>query len=129
LSAGARALATGYSFGQRDRDDPPSDSGTLGQTVTPDALTVTIAFGASLFDDRFGLADKCPAGLTRMTAFAGDDLDPDRCHGDVLITLDAHQRDTVLHAVRELLRPVRGALAVRWTLDGFLSADRGPTAR
>ncbi len=129
LSAQARSLTTGYAFGQRDRDDPPPDSGTLGTTVAPDALTVTIAFGASLFDGRFGLAAKRPAGLETMPYFAGDDIDPDRTHGDVLVTLDANQRDTVLHAFRELMRPLRGSLAVRWTLDGFLSAQRGPTDR
>jgi len=129
LSAQARSLTTGYAFAVRDPNDPPPDSGTLGATVTPDALTVTIAFGASLFDDRYGLTKARPPGLTTMPRFAGDDLDDARAHGDVLITLNAHRRDTVLHALRELLRPVRGALGVRWTLDGFLSADRGPTPR
>jgi deferrochelatase/peroxidase EfeB len=129
LSAQARALTAGYAFGQRDPDDPPPDSGTLGTVVAPDALTVTISFGASLFDDRFGLHDKLPPGLEAMPHFPGDDIDPARAHGDVLVQLNANQRDTVLHAMRELLRPVRGALAVRWTLDGFLSAKRGPTAR
>jgi len=129
LSGQARALTAGYAFGQHDRDEPPPDSGMLGTRVTPDALTVTIAFGASLFDDRFGLHDKRPAGLVEMPRFPGDEIDPDRAHGDILVTLNANQRDTVLHAMRELLRPLRGALAVRWTLDGFLSADRGPSAR
>jgi deferrochelatase/peroxidase EfeB len=129
LSAQARSLTTGYAFAQRDPNDPPPDSGTLGATVTPDALTVTIAFGASLFDERYGLAASRPPGLTTMPRFPGDDIDDMRAHGDVLITLNANRRDTVLHALRELLRPVRGAFGVRWTLDGFLSADRGPTPR
>jgi deferrochelatase/peroxidase EfeB len=128
LSAQARALTAGYRFAVRDRDDPPPDSGTLGATVDPDGLTVTIAFGASLFDDRFGLTAKRPAGLTTMPRFPDDDIDPARAHGDVLLTINAARRDTVVHALRELLRPVRGALAIRWTVDGFLSADRGPTA-
>ncbi len=129
VSSRARELTAGYSFGQAERDDPPPDSGMVGTTVTPDALTVTIAFGASLFDDRFGLQAMRPAGLTAMPRFPGDDIDENRAHGDVLLTLDADQRDTVLHAMREILRPVRGALTVRWTLDGFLGAQRGPTAR
>jgi deferrochelatase/peroxidase EfeB len=127
LSAQARLLSTGYRFGIREASDPPPDSGTLGTTVTADALTVTLAFGASLFDDRYGLAARRPAGLTRMPRFADDEIDDARAHGDILITLNAHSRDTVVHALRELLRPVRGAFVIRWTLDGFLSADRGPT--
>jgi deferrochelatase/peroxidase EfeB len=129
LSAHARALTEGYRFAQRDRGTPPPDSGTLGTAVDPDGLTITIGFGASLFDTRFGLAGKRPDGLTRMRRFPNDDIDEDRAHGDVLVTLNAARRDTVVHAMRELLRPVRGALAVRWTLDGFLSSDRGPAAR
>jgi deferrochelatase/peroxidase EfeB len=128
LSSQARLLTAGFSFAVRDPSDPPPDSGTLGTTIAPDALTVTIAFGASLFDDRYGFAAKRPAGLVRMPRFSGDDIDEMRAHGDVLVSLNANRRDTVLHAMRELLRPVRGALVVRWTLDGFLSANRGPTA-
>jgi deferrochelatase/peroxidase EfeB len=127
LSAQARMLCDGYRFAVRERSEAPPDSGTLGTTITPDALTITIAFGASLFDDRYGLAARRPAGLTRMPRFADDAIDEDRAHGDVLLTIDADRRDTVVHAVRELMRPQRGALAIRWTLDGFVSADRGPT--
>jgi deferrochelatase/peroxidase EfeB len=129
LSAQARRLATGYRFGVRDPSDPPPDSGMLGPTITADALTVTLAFGASLFDDRYGLAARRPDGLTRMPRFPDDDIDDERAHGDVLLTLNAQNRDTLVHALRELLRPVRGAFVVRWTLDGFLGADRGPTPR
>jgi deferrochelatase/peroxidase EfeB len=32
-----------------------------------------------------------------------------------------------VHTVRDLLRTVAGKLVVRWTLDGFQSAQRGPT--
>ena len=127
LSAQARLLTDGYRFGVRERSDPPPDSGTLGTTISPDALTVTFAFGASLFDDRFGLAARKPEGLTRMPLFPDDAIDEDRAHGDLLLTIDANRRDTVVHALRELLRPVRGAFVIRWTLDGFLSADRGPS--
>ena len=127
LSARARDLSQGTIARIGEVDDPPGDSGTLGPVIAPDRLTVTISFGASLFDDRYGLAK--PEGLTTMPAFADDDLDPARCHGDVLLQICANRRDTVVHTLRELLRPVRDAFALRWTLDGFQSADRGGGSR
>jgi deferrochelatase/peroxidase EfeB len=127
LSARARDLAHGGAMPEQEPDEPPADSGTLGPVIAPDGLTATIAFGASLFDHRYGLGARRPRRLTAMPAFPDDDLDPARTHGDVLLALSANRRDTVVHALRELLRPVRGAFALRWSLDGFLGGDRGPT--
>jgi deferrochelatase/peroxidase EfeB len=127
LSSRARQLAAGTSMGRQEPDEPPADSGTLGTTIAPDALTVTIGFGATLFDDRYGLAGRRPARLRPMRAFPDDDLDPAQTHGDVLLQITANRRDTVVHTLRELLRPVRGAFALRWSIDGFQSADRGPS--
>ena len=129
LSARARDLAQGTrraaSARSTTRRRTPARS---APSIAPDRLTVTIAFGASLFDDRYGLR-AAPDGLTTMPAFADDDLDPARCHGDVLLQICANRRDTVVHTLRELLRPVRDAFALRWTIDGFQCADRGPTPR
>lgn len=129
LSARARELSQGTTAAPdlSEVDAPPADSGTLGAVVPPDGLTVTIAFGGSLFDGRYGLRARRPAELTAMPPFPDDDLDPAQTHGDVLVTVAANRRDTVVHAVRELLRPVRDAFALRWTIDGFQSADRGPS--
>jgi len=129
LSSEARLLTQGQSVGVTEIDDPPPDSGILGPYDSPDSLTVTIGFGASLFDHRYGLAAKRPARLTEMPAFALDELDPTRTGGDVLVQICAGQRDTVIHTVRELLRAVAGRFAVRWTIDGFQGAHRGPTAK
>ncbi len=110
-------------------DAPPADSGTLGPDNTPDALTVTISFGASLFDGRYGLASKRPSELIQMPTFPVDQLDPKISHGDVMVQICAQHRDTVVHTLRELARTVRGALEQRWTMDGFSGANRGPSAK
>jgi deferrochelatase/peroxidase EfeB len=127
LSRRARELTIGGPIPLLDSDDPPADSGILGPVNTPDALTVTIAFGASLFDGRYGLAGQRPRELIAMPTFPVDDLDPAQSHGDVLLQICAHQRDTVAHTLRELLRTTRGSLQLRWNIDGFSGAARGPT--
>ena len=129
LTAEARRLTQGDTVGVTEVDDPPPDSGTLGPIDSPDSLTITIGFGASLFDSRYGLGSRRPARLTEMPAFKSDRIDPTRAGGDVIVQVCAGQRDTVVHTSRELLRAVAGKLIVRWTIDGFQSAHRGPTAR
>jgi deferrochelatase/peroxidase EfeB len=127
LSIRARQLTIGGAVPLLDVDAPPADSGILGPVNTPDSLTVTIAFGASLFDGRYGLAARRPRELTQMPTFSIDDLDPARSHGDVLLQICANQPDTVVHTLRELLRTVRGSLQLRWVQDGFQTANRGPS--
>lgn len=127
LSTRARSLTQGDTVGAEELDDPPPDSGILGPLNAPDQLTVTIAFGASLFDARYGLQAMRPKGLERMPDFPHDNLQATRTHGDVLLSVCAGQRDTVTHTVRELMRSVAGHLTPRWRIEGFQSARRGPT--
>jgi deferrochelatase/peroxidase EfeB len=124
LSARIRQLTEGTSVGVEEIDDPPPDSGILGAYDAPDSLTVTLAFGATLFDHRYGLASKKPRHLTAMRTFALDRLDPSRTGGDVLMQICAGQRDTVVHTVRELMRVMAGTFTPRWSLDGFQAAQR-----
>jgi deferrochelatase/peroxidase EfeB len=127
LSERAQQLTLGGEIPLLEVDAPPPDSGILGPYNAPDALTVTIAFGASLFDRRYGLSSQRPRELTTMPTFPIDELDPAQSHGDVLVQICAQHRDTVVHTLRELARSVRGSLQQRWAIDGFQSAARGPT--
>ncbi|MFC1434854.1 iron uptake transporter deferrochelatase/peroxidase subunit [Streptacidiphilus sp. N1-3] len=103
---------------------PPSDSGVLGPEVPTDGLTATLAVGSSLFDGRFGLAARKPLRLKPMESFPDDDLDPAWCQGDLLLQLGAANADTVAHALRDLAQHTRGAMQVRWRIDGFQSPPR-----
>ena len=103
---------------------PPADSGVLGPQVPADGLAVTVSFGASVFDDRFGLTDLKPHRLRTMEDFPNDDLDRATCDGDVLLQLCAHNPDTVTHALRDIARATRGAMQLRWRKDGFVSPPR-----
>jgi deferrochelatase/peroxidase EfeB len=129
LSARAQQLAVGGPVPLLELDAPPADSGILGPDNAPDALTVTIGFGASLFDGRYGLGSRRPAELIQMPTFPVDQLDPKISHGDVMVQICAQHRDTVVHTVRELARAVRGTLQQRWSMDGFSGANRGPTSK
>lgn len=120
----ARFLTTGGTPPDPGLAAPPRDSGVLGPTVVPDSLTVTLSAGASLFDERFGLAARKPARLRTMDEFPDDALRREVCDGDLLLQVCAADRDAVTHAVREIARATRGAMQVRWRQDGFVSPPR-----
>ena len=102
----------------------PADSGVLGPTVMPDGLTVTVGVGSTLFDDRYGLAARLPAKLTPMLPFPNDALDPAQSGGDLVVQLSAGHADVVMHALRDIAKHTRGAMAVLWRMDGFTSPAR-----
>ena len=99
---------------------PPPDSGLLGPMVFPDNLTVTVAVGASLFDDRYGLQKARPTRLISMEQFPNDALEAHLCHGDVVLQFCSNTAETNIHALRDILRRTPDVLALRWKIDGFL---------
>ncbi|GAA0366688.1 Dyp-type peroxidase [Microbispora corallina] len=124
LTDRARALTAGGAPPDPGITAPPADSGILGPSAPSGDLTVTLGVGASLFDDRYGLAPRRPPALTAMPAFPDDDLDPAWCHGDLSLQLSADDDDTVLHALRDIARHTRGGMQVRWRMNGFTSPPR-----
>jgi deferrochelatase/peroxidase EfeB len=114
-----RGLMAGRVPQVRDPAFPPVDSGVLGANPPPDNLSVVVSVGASLFDDRFGLADRKPRELVTMPFVSNDRLDPARSHGDVLLSLEAGHPDTLQFALRQLTRRTRSDLVLHWLIDGF----------
>jgi deferrochelatase/peroxidase EfeB len=124
LTARARFLTAGGVPPDLGVSAPPSDSDVLGPQIPADGLTVTLAFGASLFDDRFGLAARKPRKLTPMTAFPNDSPDPAWLHGDLSVQLCANHPDTIHHTVRDIAKHTRGAMQPRWKIEGYSSPPR-----
>ncbi|MGL4743404.1 MAG: iron uptake transporter deferrochelatase/peroxidase subunit [Dermatophilaceae bacterium] len=96
----------------------PEDTGEA-LDLEPGHLTVTVGYGLSLFDGRFGLAGRRPAALRDLPAFVGDDLDPSRSGGDLCIQACADDPQVAVHAVRNLIRMGFGTVSVRWSQLGF----------
>ena len=128
LSDEIEGLMDGRPIEVRDPAYPPTDSGILGPEPPPDDLSVVVSVGASLFDGRYGLADRRPRELVEMPFLANDRLDPDRSHGDLLLTIQAEHSDTVLFALRQLMRRTRRTLLLKWVVEGF-NRRSSPTDR
>ena len=118
LTTRIRFLTQGGPEPQLDPKLPPAGSGILGPQVQPDALTVTVAVGHSLFDERFGLQGLAPKRLTPMPAHPNDALQPALCHGDVSIQLCANTPDTNIHALRDIIKNLPDLLSLRWKQEG-----------
>jgi deferrochelatase/peroxidase EfeB len=102
---------------------PPDDTGeALGLPAA--RLTLTFGFGTSLFTDangtdRFGIADRRPAQLADLPAFAGDALNPALSGGDLCVQACADDPQVAVHAIRNLARIAHGTASVRYSQLGF----------
>jgi len=124
LTSRARFLSAGGTPPDLGVGHPPADSDVLGPAVPADGLTVTVSVGSSLFDDRYGLAALKPKKLTPMRAFPDDSPDPAWLHGDLLLQLCADHPDTIHHTIRDITRHTRGAMQLRWKMEGDNSPPR-----
>ncbi|MEM9714753.1 MAG: Dyp-type peroxidase, partial [Actinomycetota bacterium] len=122
-------VMSGEPFEVREGGFPPYDTGILGPDPGPTGTTVTVGVGASLFDERFGLADRKPGELQRMPKFGNDFLvREERSHGDLSITVAADTQDAAVHGFRQVLRATRGRLVPKWMRQGYndIFPDVGP---
>lgn len=116
MTAGAEASPGGVVGG-----GPYGVPGDTGEALDLPAsnLTITIGYGPGLFDGRFGLVGRRPAGLRDLPAFTGEDLDPARTGGDLCIQACANDPQVAVHAIRNLVRLGFGVVPVRWSQLGF----------
>src|SRR6202034_3206542 len=103
ITARARFLTAGGTPADLGVSQPPSDSDVLGPVIPADGLTATLSVGSTLFDDRYGLADRKPLKLLQLTA---------------------NHQDAVHHAIRDITKHTRGGMQLRWKIEGYNSPPR-----
>ncbi|MEO3942134.1 iron uptake transporter deferrochelatase/peroxidase subunit [Paenarthrobacter nicotinovorans] len=126
-TAAAEAMSTGSPTGKTGAvdgpyDAPPEDTGEALDLAAA-KLTLTFGFGAGLFEKdgkaRFGLDGRRPEALIDLPHFPGDDLQPGRTGGDIVIQACADDPQVAVHAIRNLARIGFGKVRVRWSQLGF----------
>jgi deferrochelatase/peroxidase EfeB len=117
---GAAALMTQGKLVGSDRspDAPPPDTGEAFG-APPARLTITIGYGPSLFDGRFGLAARRPAALTTLPPLPNENLEPDSSGGDICLQACSDNPLVAFHAVRNLARLGLGVVEHKWMELGF----------
>jgi deferrochelatase/peroxidase EfeB len=100
-------------------EQAPPDTGEA-QDLGAYSLTLTVGFGASMFDERFGLADRMPAALQPLGTIPGDAvLRPEISDGDLCVQACADDPQVVFHAIRNFARAASGVAVMRWSQLGF----------
>ena len=120
-AAAAAQMTKGLQVGavQSAPDSPPIDTGEAAG-LTAANLTITVGFGTSLFDERFGLANKRPAALAPLPTLPGDgSLETARSGGDLCVQACADDPTVAFHAIRNFARLARGTAVIRWSQLGF----------
>jgi deferrochelatase/peroxidase EfeB len=118
-TAAAHRMTRGQLVGEdTDLNNPPLDTGeAIGSPVA--GLTITIGYGPSLFDDRFGLTSQKPSLLADLPALPNENLDPDYVGGDICIQACSGDPLVAFHAIRNLARLGLGVAEYNWMELGF----------
>jgi deferrochelatase/peroxidase EfeB len=125
----AARMSAGHLVGEETESDaPPVDTGeAVGSPVS--RLTITVGYGPSLFDDRFGLAGRKPSALADLPPLPNENLDPDYTGGDLCVQACADDPLVAFHAVRNLARIGMGVVAHNWMELGFGRTSTTSTAQ
>jgi deferrochelatase/peroxidase EfeB len=125
----AARMAAGQLVGEATEPQaPPLDTGeAVGSPVS--RLTITLGYGPSLFDGRFGLAARKPAALTVLPPLPNETLDPDYSGGDLAIQACSDDPLVAFHAVRNLARIGMGVVQHNWLELGFGRTSTTSTAQ
>ena len=129
-SAAAALMTQGLPIGPTETNpqSPPVDTGeALG--LSAGNLTITVGFGPSFFDERFGLAAKRPAALADLPALPGDALDPTQTGGDLCVQACSEDPQVAFHVIRNFARIARGTAVMRWSQLGFGRTSSTSTAQ
>jgi deferrochelatase/peroxidase EfeB len=119
-AAAAARMTQGLPIGPTETapQSPPVDTGeALG--LNPGDLTITVGFGPSFFDDRFGLAGRRPAALADLPPLPGDVLAPAQTGGDLCVQACSNDPQVAFHVIRNFARIARGEAVMRWSQLGF----------
>ena len=95
---------------------------------------ILVSVGASLFDGRYGLGPRRPAGLSTMPSFPNDALDPAWCGGDLLLQVCTPDDAAAQATLAAIERAAGTGLVPRWRMPAFrqentIAANGRPTTR
>ncbi len=120
LSAEIERIMSDRPIAPADEFLPPADSGIVDANSGTAGVAITMAVGASLFDDRFGLSDQRPLELIPMPRFFNDrQVRDELSHGDLSLTITAADRQAVAFALHQAVRVTERRLRLRWVQEGY----------
>lgn len=127
--ASAQMMGSSEQFDLKTNPDLPPTSPGEAVGLSSAGLTLTFGFGPALFEkdgiDRFGISAQRPEALKDLPRFAGDQLLPEKCGGDLSVQACAYDPQVVEYAVRRLAKLANGIAVMRWAQMGF-SGDFAP---